>query len=119
MAFIVVVDDDEDVRELMKTSLRGGGHEIVAAADASEALVTIRDRRPDLIVTDFQMPGMTGLELAQLVRAEQATAEVPIILLTAVAKYKDFNSVDRWLDKPFSPASLRHHAEALLRRTMS
>lgn len=117
MALIVAADDDEDLLELITASLQKGGHEVIAAVDASQALAAIHARTPDLLVTDFQMPGMTGVELAERLRSDEATAGIPIILLTAVGKHKDLNIVDRWLDKPFSPSLLRAHADALLRRT--
>jgi CheY-like chemotaxis protein len=119
MSLIVAADDDADVRELIAMTLQGGGHEVVAIADAPGALKAIRNRRPDLVVTDFQMPGMTGVELAQQLRGDEATAAIPIILLTAVGKHKDLHTVDRWLDKPFSPAKLRAHVDTLLRRASS
>ncbi len=117
MALIVAADDDEDLLELIAASLRAGGHEVVPAIDAAHAIAAIQARTPDLLVTDLQMPGMTGVELAERLRSDEATAGIPIILLTAVGKHKDLNIVDRWLDKPFSPSRLRAHADALLRRT--
>jgi two-component system phosphate regulon response regulator PhoB len=117
MALIVAADDDADVLELIAMTLRGGGHEVVTTVSAPDALMAIQTRRPDLLVTDFQMPGMTGVELAQRLRSDDATAAIPIILLTAVGKYKDLHTVDRWLDKPFSPARLRAHVDTLLSRT--
>jgi CheY-like chemotaxis protein len=117
MALIVAADDDADVLELVVTTLQLGGHEVVGTRSAPDALTAIRSRTPDLLVTDYQMPGMTGVELAQQLRGDDATAALPIILLTAVGKHKDLHTVDRWLDKPFSPARLRTHVDALLRRT--
>lgn len=116
MADIVVVDDDADVRDLIETTLGLDGHDIRPVTDGPAALAAIGAARPDLLITDHVMPGMTGLELARAVRAEAGTADLPIILLTGTEKHRDLFAVDRWLEKPFSPAALRSHVQALLRR---
>ncbi|MEV4703899.1 response regulator [Actinoplanes sp. NPDC049316] len=119
MAFIVVVDDDADVRELIETTLQLAGHEVRTVTSGPEALAAVGEARPDLVITDHVMPGMTGLELAQALRADAGTADVPIILLTGTEKYRDLFAVDRWIEKPFSPAQLRSHVQLLLRRSAS
>ncbi|MGA5301809.1 response regulator [Nucisporomicrobium flavum] len=119
MAFIVVVDDDADVRELIETTLVLDGHEVRAVTGGPEALAAVRERQPDLLVTDHVMPGMTGLELVRALREDAATAPIPTILLTGTEKYRDLSMVDRWLEKPFSPVALRTHVQALLRRSAS
>ncbi|MFI5495858.1 response regulator transcription factor [Actinoplanes sp. NPDC051859] len=117
MAFIMVVDDDADVRDLIETTLRMDGHEVNCASGGSQALTAMREQQPDLLVTDQMMPGMTGLELVRAMREDHAIGDVPIILLTGTEKHRDLYVVDRWLEKPFSPARLRSHVQALLRRT--
>ncbi len=118
MAVIVIVDDDPDLLQLIQLTLEGAEHEVVPAADGFAALEQIRLRQPDLLVTDEMMPGMTGTELAERLRADEATADLPIILLTAASVIsKDLGVVDRWLAKPFRPRYLLSHADALLRRS--
>ncbi|MEV6596167.1 response regulator [Actinoplanes sp. NPDC051346] len=119
MALIMVVDDDTDVRDLIETTLRVDGHEVLSAVSAPEALTAMRENQPDLLVTDQMMPGMTGLELVRAMREDHTIAEVPIILLTGTDKHRDLFSVDRWLEKPFSPSRLRSHVQALLSRSAS
>ncbi|GGQ49708.1 response regulator [Couchioplanes azureus] len=119
MALIMVVDDDVDVRDLIELTLRTDGHDVLSANDAPEALTAMRENQPDLLVTDQMMPGMTGLELIRAMREDHTIAEIPVILLTGADKHRDLFSVDRWLEKPFSPARLRSHVQALLNRSAS
>jgi two-component system phosphate regulon response regulator PhoB len=117
VAVIVIVDDDPDLLQLIQLTLECAEHEVVPAADGFAALEQIRLRQPDLVVTDEMMPGMTGTELAERLRAEETTADVPIILLTAASVVsRDLGLVDRWLAKPFRPRYLLSHTDALLRR---
>jgi two-component system response regulator MtrA len=122
MARIVVADDDVDIRELVEFKLASLGHDIVAVGDGGAALAACRERRPDLVVLDVMMPGVSGIQAIQAIRADGALRGLPVILLTARAQESDveqgFDSgADDYITKPFSPRELAARVEALLARS--
>ena len=116
-ARIMVVDDDADVRGLLRTTLDGDGFEIIEARDGQQALELAAKEPPDLVILDWQMPGLSGPEvLTQLKRHE---APPPVILLTAQLepRYSTLAQIfgaDAYLTKPFSPLQLSDIVESLL-----
>jgi len=119
---ILVVEDEDSIRDMVAFALRKAGMEAIHAADARTALTCIADAPPDLILLDWMLPGMSGLELARRLRREDATAEVPIIMLTARGEEMDRVSgleagVDDYVVKPFSTRELIARIRAVLRRT--
>lgn len=82
MALIVVADDEYFLAALLADILEDEGHEVVTAPHGKAALEAIRERRPALLITDFMMPLMTGLELAWCIRADDKIADIPIILVS-------------------------------------
>jgi CheY-like chemotaxis protein len=82
MALILVADDEYLLATLLADTLTEEGHEVVMASNGRAALERIRERRPALVITDFMMPVMTGLEFAEAVRTDSEIADIPIILLT-------------------------------------
>ncbi|KQY54495.1 MULTISPECIES: response regulator transcription factor [unclassified Nocardioides] len=122
MARIVVADDDEDIRELVVFKLRQAGHEVSAVSDGAAAVEACRADKPALALLDIMMPGMSGLDAARALRAEPATARLPIILLTARAQESDIEQgfavgVDDYITKPFSPRELASRVAAVLARS--
>ncbi|ARP87088.1 response regulator [Bordetella genomosp. 9] len=117
MALIVVADDEVLLAEMLADLLEDAGHETVTAPHGKAALEIMRARRPDLLITDFMMPLMTGLELAEAVRADGAMQNLPIVLVTgaqgllARQSPRLFNVV---VDKPYDPRELLELIEALL-----
>lgn len=105
MALIVVADDEYLLAALLSDLLEDEGHEVVTAFHGQDALEKIRARRPALLITDFMMPIMTGLELAQAIHADQEIADLPIILISgaqgAVARQHSILFAEI-LDKPYS-----------------
>ena len=105
MALIVVVDDEYLLGALLADLLEDEGHEVVTAFHGQDALERIRARRPALLITDFMMPVMTGLELAEVIHADQEIADLPIILITgaqgAIARQHG-DLFAEILDKPYS-----------------
>ena len=121
MARILVADDDVDIRELIEFKLSTLGHDIVAVSDGAAAVDVCRDAKPDLAVLDVMMPGMSGLDAVRVIRSDEAMADIPVILLTALAKEDDvetgFDSgADDYITKPFSPRELASRVQALLAR---
>ena len=120
---ILVVEDEDSIRDMVAFALGKAGMTAVHAADARAALAAIADAPPDLLLLDWMLPGMSGLELARRLRREAATAEVPIIMLTARGEEMDRISgleagVDDYVVKPFSTRELVARIRAVLRRTL-
>lgn len=118
---ILVVDDEPDAVELIKTVLGAAGYFVATAEDGGEALRKARDLDPDLILLDVMLPEIDGLEVCKILRHDPVTGDVPIILLTARAT--EFDRIlglelgaDDYVTKPFSPRELVLRVKALLRR---
>jgi len=120
-ATILVVEDEPAIQELISYNLELAGHCPVKAHNAEQALEMVRTALPDLVVLDWMLPGMSGLELARRLRADKRTQAVPLILLTARADERDKlqgleTGADDYLTKPFSPRELNARVKAVLRR---
>lgn len=108
---VLVVDDDELILEVVRTVLDLEDLDVRTARDGDQALASIAAERPDIIVTDLMMPGIDGIELCRRIKADGATAAVPVILLTARDRPEDREAglaagADAYLTKPFSPLEL-------------
>ena len=122
VARIVIADDDADIRELVVFKLRHGGHDVIPVADGAAAVEACASQRPDLVILDVMMPGMSGLEAARALRDDAALAGLPIIMLTARAQESDIEQgfeagADDYVVKPFSPRELASRVEAVLARS--
>ena len=118
---ILVVEDDPDIAELVEHHLSRAGYDTSVVATGTDALEQIR-RRPDLVVLDLMLPGLSGLEVCRLMRDDPQTASVPIIMLTAradeEARVRGLDlGADDYVTKPFSPRELVARLRAVLRRT--
>jgi CheY-like chemotaxis protein len=100
---ILIVDDESNMRFLIRLILESGGFEVVEAPHGSAALERARESRPALIVTDLMMPVMTGRELIEHLRADPGTASIPIVVVSASATSV---AADAVLAKPFDPTDL-------------
>ena len=121
MARILIVEDEADIRELIGYNLQQAGHETVLVATAEGALDLVRAELPDVVVIDWMLPGMSGIELARALRADARTRETPLIMLTARSTEHDKVTglevgADDYLTKPFSPKELNARIRAVLRR---
>ena len=121
MATILIVEDERDIRELIAYNLERAGHEAVHAGSAEEAVESIREALPDLIVIDWMLPGMSGIELARWLKANKRTESIPLIMVTARGAEQDKLAglgigADDYMTKPFSPAELNARVKAVLRR---
>lgn len=108
---VLVADDDADIRALVAFRLRKSGYDVLEAGNGSDALRLARERTPALAVLDWMMPGLTGIEVVEQLRADPATADVPVVLLTARVQEADMArgleaGADAYLKKPFSPKEL-------------
>lgn len=116
---VLVCDNEEPLRALVCGALAIGDYEIVEACDGDESVDLARSFEPDLIVLDMMMPGRTGLEVLQELRAEARFAETPVVMLTARAQAADRQAAEEagtshFLPKPFSPLALASLVEELL-----
>jgi CheY-like chemotaxis protein len=116
---ILVVDDEVHIVHVVTIKLRNNGYEVITADNGADALDLAIQERPDAIVTDFQMPVMTGLELIEKMRADSQTADIPVIMLTArnfalTQEQQDTLQISGCLSKPFSPRELLGYVEDVL-----
>jgi DNA-binding response OmpR family regulator len=121
MAEILVVDDDRDVAQSIELALRRRGFRVTLAHSGVEALKLLRRYRPDLVLLDVLMPGMSGIEVCRRLRADENTSGMPIIFLTARGQERDRieglrAGADDYLSKPFNLEELILRVKAVLRR---
>ena len=122
MTVVLVADDDADIRDLVAFKLEQAGLEVIAVEDGQAALEQARSRHPVLAVLDVSMPGLSGIDVCRLLRADPATAGTLIIMLTARVQERDVEGgfsagADDYVTKPFSPRELVSRIQALLSRT--
>ena len=118
---ILVIEDERPIREMIAFGLRRAGFEVREAEDCRGARALLADRRPDLVLADWMLPDMSGLELTRQLKRDRETRELPVILLTARAEEADKvagleGGADDYLTKPFSPRELVARINAVLRR---
>lgn len=119
---VLVVEDEIDIVTLLKYNLEKEGFQVTAAGDGEEALLMARERTPQVVLLDWMLPLMSGLEVCRQLRRDAKTRDVPIIMLTAKGEEGDrvrgLNSgADDYMTKPFSPTELVARMRAVLRRT--
>jgi DNA-binding response OmpR family regulator len=122
MSEILVVDDDRDVAQSIELALRRRGFQVTLAHSGVEALKVLRRHRPNLVILDVLMPGMSGLEVCRRLRADNTTTDIPIIFLTARGQERDRieglrAGADDYIGKPFNLEELILRVKAVLRRT--
>jgi two-component system, OmpR family, phosphate regulon response regulator PhoB len=120
---ILIVEDETSIREMIRFALARADFRVAEAANAQDARLRMADERPDLILMDWMMPGVTGIELTREIKAAPTTRDIPIIMLTARAEEEDkvrgLNlGCDDYLAKPFSFPELIARIQAVLRRTL-
>jgi len=119
---ILVVEDEPDIAKLVSYNLTQERFKVVTAEDGEQALKTIQREKPNLVVLDLMLPGLSGIEVCKLLREREETAQLPILMLTAKAGEADRVlglelGADDYLSKPFSPRELVARVRAILRRT--
>ncbi|HWH00023.1 MAG TPA: response regulator [Pilimelia sp.] len=111
MAEVLVVEDDQDIRTMLATRLERAGFGVTTAPTAVDALAAVREHRPDAVLLDVQLPGMSGLEFCRRVRADEALADILVVVATASvgpgAMAAAFEAgADEFVTKPFQLADL-------------
>src|SRR5258707_7150414 len=121
---VLIVEDERPIREMIAFGLKRAGFEVREAEDCRAARAALADQRPDLVLIDWMLPDMSGLELTRSLKRDRETRELPIIMLTARAEEGDKvagleGGADDYVTKPFSPRELLARINAVLRRTGS
>jgi CheY-like chemotaxis protein len=116
---VLVVDDEIHIVHVVAIKLRNNGFEVIAADNGAEGLKLALAEKPDIIVTDYQMPVMTGIELVEQLRQNEDTKDTPVIILTARSfaipqQQQDDLGISGCLSKPFSPKELLGTIEDIL-----
>ncbi|MDR3563208.1 MAG: response regulator transcription factor [Negativicutes bacterium] len=119
---VLIVEDEVNIRELIKFSLVKEGYAVSEAEDGLVAMTMVRKEKPDLIILDLMLPGQDGLEVCRLLKSQKETAGIAVIMLTAKAEEIDKvlgleMGADDYLTKPFSPRELSARVKAVLRRS--
>jgi two-component system phosphate regulon response regulator PhoB len=119
---IFVVEDEDAIREMLVIVLEHAGFQVMAVASAEEALQALAENLPDLILLDWMLPGISGVELARRLKKEDSYSDLPIILLTARGEEEDKVrgleiGADDYMTKPFSPKELVARIKAVTRRS--
>ena len=122
VARVLIVDDDPDIRALVTYRLVASGYEVISAGDGEAGLAAAREHAPDLVLADWMMPRLTGVEMCTRMRADPAIAGIPVVLLTArtddVAMRTGWDAgIDEYLTKPFSPRELAARVDEILSRS--
>lgn len=119
---VLIVDDEAAIREMIAVALQMAGYRCLEAENAQSAHAIVVDHQPDIILLDWMMPDVSGIELARRLKRETAYADIPIIMLTA--RSEEDNKIqgleagaDDYITKPFSPRELIARLKAVLRRT--
>lgn len=119
---VLVVEDEDSIRDMVKFALERSDYRVTTAPSAADARTSIADQRPDLILLDWMMPGVSGIDLARELKGSATTRDIPIIMLTARAEEEDkvrgLNiGCDDYVSKPFSFPELIARIQAVLRRS--
>jgi CheY-like chemotaxis protein len=119
MGRVLVVDDEPDVLLLCRLNLQQRGHELLEASEGGRALELARERHPDAIVLDLMMPGITGYDVLEALQADDATSDIPVLVLTAKSLRADRErshglGASGFLTKPFMPSELCEMVDLLL-----
>ncbi len=120
-ANILLVEDEPGIQELLKFNLTQAGHQVTTTGDAEQALKFLKSTLPDVILLDWMLPGMSGIDLCRRLRSDERYQPIPIIMLTARGEERDKvlgldTGADDYITKPFSPRELVSRIKAVLRR---
>ena len=109
--YVLIVEDEPGIVEMLRYNLEASGLEVGVAVDGDEALISIDEREPDLVLLDWMLPGTSGIEVCRQLRRKRETRTIPVIMLTARGEEADRvrgldSGADDYVTKPFSPSEL-------------
>ena len=118
---ILIVEDEKDIRDLIIYALEAKGYETISTDDGEKALKMLKENKPDLVILDWMLPSVSGLEICRNIRRDKNIKNIPIIMLTAKITEDDKilgldSGADDYITKPFSTAELSSRVKAILRR---
>jgi len=121
---ILIIEDEADIREMLRLRLKKEGHDVLVADSGEIGLAVARERRPDLILLDLMLPIMSGFEVLRKIKAERTIARTPIIIVSARGEESDIVvglelGADDYVTKPFNMTILMARINALLRPSLS
>jgi len=121
-ARVLVIEDESDILLLLRYNLEADGYQVSVASTGEEAQLVLGEERPDLVILDWMLPGLSGIEICRQIRAKTETRSIPIIMLTARGEEGDrirglATGADDYVVKPFSVAELMARVKAILRRS--
>lgn len=122
MAKVLVVEDEEALSQLLSYNLGKEGYDVAVSSDGDEVLLAIEEEKPDLVLLDWMLPNVSGVEICRQLRAQTETRDIPVIMLTARGEEEDRIrglelGADDYVTKPFSMSELVARMRAVLRRT--
>jgi DNA-binding response OmpR family regulator len=115
---VLVVDDDQEMRDLLSSLLEGEGYEVILGSNGEEAIELAEKENPQVILLDFEMPGIKGIEACKRLKSGEKTASIPIIMITAYTNKKPDAieaGADDFVNKPFDPTELSIRIKTILR----
>jgi len=120
-ATILVVEDEEDILELVKYNLEKEGYRVITAQSCKQALQSVKDLMPDLVLLDLMLPGIDGIEVCRQIKGDSAIRHILVVMLTAKSEVTDIVvglelGADDYITKPFNPRVLLARIKAVLRR---
>ncbi|MEP3244585.1 MAG: phosphate regulon transcriptional regulator PhoB [Sneathiella sp.] len=118
---VLIVEDEPSMVELLRYNLESEGFEVASALDGEEAMLTIEEQKPDMVLLDWMLPKLSGIEICRRLRRDQEYRNLPVIMITARGEETDRVrgldvGADDYMSKPFSPAELMARIRAVLRR---
>ena len=118
---ILVIEDEEDIQELLRYNLERDGYAVISCLTGEDGLLSLEQERPDLVLLDLMLPGLDGKEICRRLKRDDATSDIPIIMLTARGEESDIVAglelgADDYVTKPFSPKVLTARVGAVMRR---
>ncbi len=122
MATILVVEDEPGIRQMLAFAIAGDGHRCIEAADAAQANTVCTGAHPDLILLDWMLPGISGVDFARRIKGDPKTRDIPVIMITAKGDEADKvraldSGADDYITKPFSTNELLARIRAVMRRS--
>ncbi|OFZ55702.1 MAG: hypothetical protein A2328_01450, partial [Bdellovibrionales bacterium RIFOXYB2_FULL_36_6] len=118
---IQIIEDDRDIANLVQFNLMDAGYDVICSLDGNNGLATARDKKPDLILLDLMLPGMSGIDICELLKQNKLTQLIPIIMMTAKGEETDIvkglsAGAEDYITKPFSTKILVARVNSVLRR---